>query len=142
MVKDKYETVGPILNEIGQALADVVGDDLEDVFLYVEIDEGWVSANIFKEEGSVVRFFDPPGPSLSDLLFDLWYEESDNPTKRWSVMEYVVKDGKFRASFKYPDEVDVRGEPDDERRQAALRARFGDKPVVYSPMEGMYELKP
>ncbi len=30
-----------------------------------------------------------------------------------------------------------------ERRQAALRARFGDKPVVYPPPpRGAFELKP
>jgi hypothetical protein len=32
---------------------------------------------------------------------------------------------------------------DDERRQTALRARFGDKPVVYPPMpRTAFELKP
>ena len=79
---------------------------------------------------------------MSDLLFDLWHAESDDENKRWSVMEYAIEGGKFEAAFKYPDEVDVSGEPDDERRQAALRARFGDKPVVYPPMEGMFEYKP
>lgn len=142
MTKDKYDALGPLLNEIGQALADVVGGDPNGVFFYVEIGPGWVSPNIFKDEGAVVRFYRPPGPSLSDILFDLWYAESDDESKRWSVMEYAVKDGKFEVGFKYPDEVDVSGPPDDERRQAALRRRFGDKKVIYPPLEGMYELKP
>ena len=47
-----------------------------------------------------------------------------------SIMEYEIKDGKFDVSFRYPDEVDVEV-IDDERRQTALRAHFGDKPAVY-----------
>ena len=33
-------------------------------------------------------------------------------------------------SFRYPDEVDVK-DVDEDRREAALKARYGDKPVVY-----------
>lgn len=61
---------------------------------------------------------------------------------RWSVMEYDVKDGKFSVSFKYPEEVNVEI-VDGERREAALRARYSDKPVVYPPPpKGAFELKP
>ncbi|CAM8673187.1 MULTISPECIES: hypothetical protein [Sphingobium] len=57
-------------------------------------------------------------------------------------MEYEIKDGKFDVSFRYSDEVDV-AVIDDERRQAALRARFGDKPVIFPPMpKTAFELKP
>lgn len=51
-------------------------------------------------------------------------------------------DGKFDVSFKYPDEVNVET-ISMERRQSALRARFGDKPVIYPPMPSTaVELKP
>lgn len=140
MEKDKYDAAGSLLSEIGYELADIVGGDPNGVFLYVEIGDGWAGPSIFRDEGDIVRYYRPPGPGFSDLLFDLWYAEADE-TKRWSVMEYVVKDGKFQASFKYPEEVDVT-EPDTDRRDAALQARFGDKSVVYPPMEGMFEFKP
>lgn len=69
-------------------------------------------------------------------------ESEESGIKRWSIMEYEIKDGKFDVSFKYPDEVHVET-ISMERREAALRARFGDKPVVYPPMPNTaFELKP
>ncbi len=140
MEKSKYDDLGPILNEIGQELTETVGGDAEGVFFYVEIGEGWAGPSIFKDEGDFVRYYDPLDPTLSEMVFDAWYLEPDE-TKRWSVMEYVVNDGKFQASFRYPEEIDVT-EPDTDRRDAALQARFGDKPVVYPPMDEMFEFKP
>ena len=138
--RDKLDMIGPILSEIGQEIADVVGGDPNGVFFYVEVIEGCARPSIFREEGDVVRYYYPLDPTLSETVFDVWYSEPDE-AKRWSVMEYVVKDGEFQASFKYPEEVDVI-EPDTDRRDAALQARFGDKAVVYPPMEGMFEFKP
>ena len=140
MEGDKYDALAPILSEIGQELADTVGGDAEGVFLYVEIGEGWAGPSIFRDEGDAVRYYDPRDPTLSEIVFDAWYAEPDE-TKRWSIMEYVITDGKFHASFKYPEEVDVT-EPDSNRRDAALQSRFGDKPVIYPPMEEMFEYKP
>jgi hypothetical protein len=138
--KDKLDAMGPLMSEIGQEISNVVGGDPNGVFFYVEVGDGWARPSVFRDEGDVVRFYYPLDPTLSEIVFDVWYTESD-AAKRWSVMEYVVKDGKFHASFKYPEEVDVT-EPDSDRRDAALQARFGDKPVVYPPMEGMFEYKP
>ena len=47
-------------------------------------------------------------------------------------MEYVVIGTKFDASFKFTEEVNP-DEYDDDRREAALHARYGDKPVIYPP---------
>jgi len=138
--KDEFDALGPLLSEIGQEISDTIGGDSDGVFFYVEVGEGWARPSIFKDEGDIVRFYYPLDPALSDIVFDIWYTESDE-AKRWSVMEYVITDGKFQVSFKYPEEVDVT-EPDTDRRDAALQARFGDKPVIYPPMEGMFELNP
>jgi hypothetical protein len=130
------------MNEIGRELADIVGGDPNGVFLYAEIGQGWVGPSVFKEEGDVVRYYDSSSLTLSDLLFEAWYAEAEEGNKRWSVMEYAVRDGKFEVSLKYPDEVDVEI-VDDERRETALRAHYGDKPVVYPPPpKGAFELKP
>lgn len=130
------------MNEIGQNVVDTVGGDPDGILLYVEIGDRWSSSSIFKDEVEVVRYF-RTNERLDDLLWEAWHAESEGGgIKRWSVMEYDIKDGKFDASFKYPDQVDVEV-VDDERRQAAVRARFGDKPVVYPPMPGTaVELKP
>lgn len=129
------------MNDIGHELSRIVGGDPNGIFLYVEIGEGWVRPSVFKDEGDVVRWYDPKDDYLSDLLFEAWYLEPDGPNMRWSVLEYAIVDGKFRVSMKYPEEVNV-DIVDSERRQTALRARFGDKPVVYPPPpKGAFELK-
>jgi len=142
MAEDKLDVLGPLMNEIGKELSDIVGGDPNGVFLYVEIGEGWVSPNIFKDEGDLVRWYDPEGLTLTELLWEAWHLEPDQPNMRWSVMEYAIDDGKFNVSLKYPEEVDVEI-ADDDRREAVLRARFGDKPIVYPPWPvGGFELKP
>src|SRR3546814_2141857 len=41
MADDKLDNLGPLMNEIGQELAEIVGGDPNGVFLYAEIGEGW-----------------------------------------------------------------------------------------------------
>ncbi len=139
---DKLDALGSLMNEIGSELTDLVGGDPNGVFLYVEIGDGWVSPSVFKDEGDVIRYYNPRSTSLSDMLWEAWYLEPDEPNMRWSVLEYAIVGKKFHVSMKYPEEVNV-DEIDSERRQSALRARFGDKPVVYPPPPaGAFELKP
>lgn len=144
METDKLDVLGPLMNEIGLELVETVGGDPNGVFLYVEIGEGWVDISIFKDEGEVVRWHNPRKTNLADLLREAWYLEPEGPNMRWSVLEYTVIDKKFEVSMKYPEEVNVEVYDDDDvRRQSALRARFGDKPVVYPPPPaGAFELKP
>lgn len=142
MAKDKLDILGPLFNDVGVELVDIVGGDTNGIFLYVEIGEGWISPNIFKDEGHQIRYLDN-NEALADLLWEAWHAESEEGgIKRWSIMEYEIKDGNFDVSFKYPDEVNVET-ISMERRQSALRARFGDKPVIYPPMPSTaFELKP
>jgi hypothetical protein len=130
------------MNEIGHTLADIVGGNPDGIFLYVEIGEGWVRPSIYRDEGDVIRWYDPKGITLSELLWEAWYLEPEGPNMRWSVLEYAIEGKKFHVSMKYPEEVNVEI-VDDERRETALRARFGDKPVVYPPPpKGAFELNP
>lgn len=130
------------MNEIGLELINLIGGDRDDIFLYVEIGNGWVSSSVFKDEGDVIRYHNPRDTNLSDMLWEAWHLEPDQTNMRWSVLEYVINDGKFHVSMKYPEEVNVE-EIDSARRDVALRARFGDKPVVYPPMpKTAFELKP
>lgn len=139
MANDNLDELGPLLNEIGRVLAEISDGDPEGVFLYVEIAPGWVSSSVFKDEGSSVRNLDS-AMDLDELLFDLWYAVPEG--KRWSVLEYDIKGGSFEASFQYPEDVDVEV-VDGARREAALRARYGDKRVIYPPPSaGAFKLKP
>lgn len=127
---DEFEALGPSLSEIGEELASIVGGDPDGVYLYVEAGEGWIGPSLYKDVGETVRYFDG-SPELSEMLMDL--RSSQEPRKRWSVMEYEIKGTMFDAYFKYPDEVDV-SDFDEDRREIALKKRYGDKPVVYPPL--------
>ncbi|HVI97604.1 MAG TPA: hypothetical protein VM657_00905 [Sphingomonas sp.] len=138
MADDKYDILGPLYSEIGGELARIVGGDPDGVYLYAEAGQGWVGASVFKDEGTVVRYFNA-GLDLCDLIMDAW--EAQEPGKRWAVMEYTITGTSFDVKFKYPEEIDP-AQTEVERRPAALKARYGDKPVVYPPEPpGMMEYK-
>jgi hypothetical protein len=131
MAEDKFDRLGPILSEIGGEGAAIVGGHPDGMYIYAESDGGSVYAAVFKEDGSVVRYFDATH-ELFELIRKAWEAESADETKRWVVMEFEVKGTKFDAQFKYPEELDPKDYSTD-RRRAALKKRYGDKPVIYPP---------
>lgn len=134
MPDDKYDTLSPILSEIGGEGAAIVGDDLDGLYIYAESDGGSIYAAVFKEDDEVVRYFDPTH-ELFELIREAWETENADEAKRWAVMEYEVQGTKFDVQFKYSEELDPKDYATD-RRRAALKKRYGDKPVVYPPMPG------
>ena len=130
MAKDKYDVLGPAYAEIGEELAEIVGGNPDGVYLYAEAGQGWYGYSIFRDEGDSVRYYNPSS-ELGDLIYEAWLIEE--PGKRWSVMEYEVNGTKFDVRFKYPDEVNVKSFAEDDRREIALKKRYGDKPVIYPP---------
>lgn len=132
VAKDKFEILGPLLTDIGEELAQLVGGDPDGVYLYVEAGEGWISPSVFKDDGNSIRYFDG-SLELSELLLEA--RNTEEPGKRWAVMEYEVKGTKFDSQFRYAEEVDVE-DFDEGRRDIALKKRYGDKPVIYPPWPG------
>lgn len=132
MSKDKFDVLGPAYEEIGLELAEIVGGDPNGVYLYAEAGDGWYEYGIFKDEGSIVRYYDPSS-EIGGLIYEAWLIEE--PDKRWTVMEYEIKGTKFDAKFKYSDEVNVE-DLNVDRREIALKKRYGDKPVIYPPWPG------
>jgi hypothetical protein len=129
MVERSLEKLGPLLSSIGEHLAAEIGGDPNGIFLYVEVGDRWISVNVFRDDGDVVRYY-RHGSGLTDVIWDFW--KAPEPAKRWAVMEYEITGTKFDAKFKYPEEVDVESF-DTDRREIALKRRFGDKPVIYPP---------
>ncbi|PTS81088.1 hypothetical protein DBR17_10075 [Sphingomonas sp. HMWF008] len=127
---DKFDRLGPLLDQIGHEMGLIAGGDPDKTYLYAEVQEGHVAGSVFKDEGNSVRYFDP-SRVLTDLLVEAW--EAEEPDKRWKVIEYEVVGTKFDAVFKFPEEVNSE-EYWDERLEVALHARYGDKPVIYPPM--------
>lgn len=119
-----------LLNEVGQLLAEDTDYPLEGTLLYAALDHNVVAPSIYKDLGDRVLYRDPDLNRLGPALLRLW--EAEDADKRWAEIEYVVRDGRFKASFTYRDEIDPDEEPLDRRRRIVAR-HFGDKPVVYPP---------
>jgi hypothetical protein len=125
---DKMER---LLNEIGQLLAEDTDYPLDNTLLYAELDWSYVAPSIFKDRGDHILYRDPDLDRLGSALLDLW--NAQEAGKRWTEIEYIVRGGKFRASFGYPEDVAPGEEPLDRRERIATK-HFGDKPIVYPPM--------
>jgi hypothetical protein len=131
MVDDRFDKIGPMLGTVGAEATAIVGGDPDGLYIYAEVEDGSVYAAVFMDEGEAVRYYDPTH-ELFDQIGKVWDAGDPDEAKRWVVMEYEVRGGKFDTQFKYRGELD----PDDyvvDRRRAALKARYGDKPVIYPP---------
>jgi hypothetical protein len=129
---NKFELLGPAMSRIGEEAMHIVGGKPDGVFLYVEIGDRWVDPSLFKDEGDSVRYHDIGPSNLWRLLIDAWCIEPVD--KRWTAMEYTIDGGKFDAKFSFDDvEKESVSNGSDARRQRVLRARYGDKPIVYPP---------
>lgn len=119
-----------LLNEVGRLLAEDPDYPVDDTLLYAKLDTNYVAPSIFKDRGDHVLYRLPDLSSLGDVLLDLWYAEE--PDLRWAELEYIVRGGKFDATFTFADEIDPAEEPFD-RRDRIVAGYFGDKPIVYPP---------
>lgn len=123
--------IGNMLNAIGQHAADVLGKIPEDVFVYLRAGDQWMEGAIFDNLDDKVIYHDP-NAEMVELVNRLW--EATDPAKKWEMLHYDIKDGEFAVEYFYPDQLDPNeGSPD--HREHALTARYGDKPVIYPPMD-------
>ena len=125
--------MGDIVNAIGQQVAYILGKTPEDVYVYIEAGDEWSGGAIFENLEDKVEYRDF-NDEIFQLILQLW--DAAEPDKKWSVIHYDIKDGKFDAEFLYTDgmELDVF---EHDYREDALVARYGDKPVIYpEPDEG------
>lgn len=116
--------LGLTYESIGKCLQSYAPDQHAQIFLYAEAQPGVMGEGAYQDRGDDIVYIDC-GADLGHLLFTAWEEEE--PHRRWSAMEFVVKDGQFTASFGY----DKFNEIDPAREDEALRRHFGDKPIFY-----------
>jgi hypothetical protein len=128
----QHDALNPIFSEIADETARIVGGDPDGAFLYAEVGDGWVFSSVFKDEGALVRYFDPSS-ELSDLLMQAW--EMEDADKRGAVMEYEINGTAFDAQFLFPEQIDPKAHAS-ERRPVVLKRRYGDKPIIYPPTPG------
>ncbi|QJU56932.1 hypothetical protein HL653_03215 [Sphingomonas sp. AP4-R1] len=125
------DRISQLLSLIGEILNDDTKYPIENTLLYVEVEPGMVSSDIFKDGGTNVIYRWVLSSRLTEALLDLW--EAADPDKRWAEMEHVIRDGTFHAHFSYPGEID-KEEDEFERRTRIVKRYFGDRPIVYPPL--------
>jgi hypothetical protein len=126
MPNDKFDSLGPLYAAIGQELWNQRTPGVDRILLYVEAGDAWHSIYVYEELADVVNNMDD-----SDALSDAVYEarESEEPSLRWTTMEYEISGGSFKAKFGHDPNVGT-GDTDD-LREEVLKRYFGDKPVHY-----------
>jgi hypothetical protein len=125
------EAQGDLLNTIGQHVADVLSKVPDNVFVFIEAGDQWCGGAIFENLPDQVIYHDFDD-GTDDLILSLW--EAAEPDKKWTILLYDIKDGRFSVEYIYPDQLD----PDEssiDQRERFLVARYGDKPVIYPEME-------
>lgn len=136
MDQDNSRILEPILANIGEEAAEIIGSDLDGLYLYGEVEDGSQFASLFKDEGEVARYHGP-SQRLFQLLDEAWRAENSDEGKRWTVIEYEVTGTRFDVRFTYPEQLDP-NEHCSERCSAAVRKRFGNKPVIYPSIPGEF----
>ncbi len=140
MSQDNLDKLGSLMNEIGGEGARIVGGEPDGMLIYGEVEEGAVFAAVYKNESEVVRYYDQTS-DLADLLIEAWETGSSAPGMRWSAITYEVNGRAFHVDLTYPEQLKP-GEDASDRRQAALKKRYGNKAIVYPPIpDDMLELR-
>ena len=126
---------GPVLEKIGQIIADLVEGDPNGSYLYVEIEEGFQAPSLFKDHGDEVICYRPT-VELCDAIEKLWEMEPNE--KRWQAMHYEVVNSRFNARFEFADQFDS-DEWVDDRLERAVTARYEGRPITYPKPDGKYQ---
>ena len=130
------EEMGELLHQIGQQVANFLGKVPDDVFVFIHAADQMSSGAIFENlpEKVIYREF---GNERHDTILELW--GAAPPDKKWSMLLYDIKDGRFDAEFIYTDDLEDEWDSLD-YRQDALRKRYGDKPVIYPKRDGKFRI--
>jgi hypothetical protein len=125
------EEMGDLLNQIGQQVANILGKVPNDVFVFIEAADQLSGGAIFENQPEQVVYHEF-GDKTHDTILRLW--EAAESDKKWSMLLYDIKDGTFDVEFLYTDDLEGEWYALD-YRQDALKARYGNKPVIYPPMD-------
>lgn len=131
---DKFAKIGELYAELAAEITRLAGTEDQQILLYVEAGEMWSGISLYRNEPERVSYVDESVEDsnlLSDIILDIWYAE--DPDKRWVEMQLDVDGKKFEARQFFSDQLNKR-ESYDDRRERAVRERFGDKPIYYSPL--------
>lgn len=127
---DKFDTLSSLYNELGVAALALLGPGNHQILIYAEAGEGWTGISVYHNESTRVVYLDDID-EIDDIMMDLWYAEETG--KRWKEIQIDIDGTKFEARPFYADQLNKR-ESYDDRRERAVKERFGEKPIYYSPL--------
>jgi hypothetical protein len=126
---EEARLIGAIADAIAYAGVRRDGDAL----LYAEAGRNWVGGSLFIDHPAVIEWVSPSDYHIGRLLMRLWDSAPD--TKKWRGLTMAVGENLFRTEFDYGEGwLEDQGEGD--RREAIVRRFFGDKPIIYPPLDG------
>ncbi|WP_174297542.1 hypothetical protein [Sphingomonas bacterium] len=120
-----------IVNDIAATTVKIGEINLGKYFLYVEFAPGVIGPDLFQDVGDHLSWLKTR--PLTDLLFEMNYLADPRPIGAFAL---DIDGEQFKAAFNYDVEL---LEGTEERMLAAVKARFGDKPIVYPPPRSMQE---
>ena len=131
MEQAKMDHMSARYNKVGAEIILAGLSASPDLWLYATAGEGWVGPALFAIGEGELLWVDDLLIDLGMSVLDLWM--SEEPAKRWEVMEFELHGTEFKSRFHYPGDLP----PDDElgfaRRDELIRRRFGNFKVVYPP---------
>lgn len=117
-----------LLIHFGELLATDTQYPIDGTLLYARLHTQFCAPSIFKDRGNFILYRqDPDLDVICPPLYALWGEM--DPGKRWTAMEYVVRDGRFTVTYNF-DEIDEEQDMLQHRDRVVAR-NFGTKPIVY-----------
>ena len=125
--------------------------DTRHLFLYYEVVPGMISPSLYRISDNALTYVLTNG-TIDKLVYELW--QINEYGKRWQGMAMEIIGNRFTVTFDYPDgpyppegySLEVSDDDDEEagaaeveaqnnRMMAAVRTRFGDRPIVYPTHE-------
>jgi len=121
------------LKEIGKEATAICGCDPDSVAVYVEAENGLVSASIFyTRTGSEKAHFKFGGSKVSEMAYSLWDSwdlYSSEPV--WRSFMYKEENGNFSVDFVFPDKFNDKLDKN-KRRLAAVASVIQGRIVDYT----------
>jgi len=127
MPSDKFDSLGPLYAAIGEEIWINRNPGADRILLYVEAGDEWHSISQYQELDEIVNYINEESHALSDAVYVA--RQSEEPSLRWTTMEYEISDGSFKAKLGHDPNINVDGRMD--RREKVLKRYFGDKPIHY-----------
>lgn len=126
------QVIEELYKEIGASALGHAPDIAGTILVYSEVEDGVISADVFYITPLNVVRLRFGTASLQDLIYSFWEQwKKSMEGGAWSVMCYLIEDGKFRIDLSYPDQINP-NESIIERRPRALVKYFGSRKVDYS----------